>query len=141
MLNTRSRKGFTLIELLVVTTIIIVLSAIGLVTFQNAGQNARNGKRKADMESIRQALVLYRADQGEYPTGSFSAIADALIAASYLSAPAPTESKSGHDAYSWNGSTSSFCICATMEGDNNPGNSTNTSCVFGTGDYYCAKNP
>lgn len=66
----KSRFGFTMIELLVVTTIIIVLSTVGLVSFRAAGQNARNGKRKADLESVRQSLVLYRTDNGSYPSGS-----------------------------------------------------------------------
>lgn len=62
--------GFTMIELLVVTTIIILLSTVGLVSFRTAGQNARNGKRKADLESVRQSLVLYRTDNGTYPSGA-----------------------------------------------------------------------
>nr|MBP7843007.1 prepilin-type N-terminal cleavage/methylation domain-containing protein [Candidatus Woesebacteria bacterium] len=35
----RKKNGFTLIELLVVATIIVVLSAIGLVSFTNAGKS------------------------------------------------------------------------------------------------------
>lgn len=138
-----STRGFSLIELLVVTTIIIVLSAIGLVTFQNAGQSARNGKRKADLESVRQALVLYRSDQGAYPNGDYDAVVAALVSNDYLSEPAPSEAKSGHAAYRRNdtNSTATFCICATMEGDDNPGNSTTLSCSFGTGGYYCVANP
>lgn len=64
------RNGFTMIELLVVSTIIIILTAIGLVSYRQVGQNARNGKRKADLETVRQALVLYRSDTGLYPSGS-----------------------------------------------------------------------
>jgi len=139
--NRSSSRGFTLVELLVVTTIIIVLSAIGLVSFQNAGENARNGKRKADMETYRQSLVLYRSDQGVYPSGAnFAAMAAELVQNSYLSAPAPTEAKSGHTAYAYSPTASGFCICALMEGDSAPGNS-DASCNFGSGDYYCAKNP
>lgn len=63
----RKKNGFTLIELLVVATIIVVLSAIGLVSFTNAGKSARNSKRKSDLETVRQALVLYKSDTGAYP--------------------------------------------------------------------------
>lgn len=63
----KKRNGFTLIELLVVATIIVVLSAIGLVSFTNAGKSARNSKRKSDLETVRQALVLYKSDTGGYP--------------------------------------------------------------------------
>ncbi len=56
-----------MIELLVVTTIVILLSTIGLVSYRQANIGARNNKRKADLETVRQALVLYRADNGTYP--------------------------------------------------------------------------
>ncbi len=136
----KTSSGFTLIELLVVTTIIILLSAIGLVSFQNAGQNARNGKRKADIETYRQALVLFRSDVGSYPEGTITAVADELVQNSYISAPAPTETKSGRRSYSYSSDGNDFCICALLEGDSSPGNS-DPGCVFGAGDYYCAKNP
>lgn len=60
-------KGFTLIELLVVMTIIAILAGLALVSYQGARKTARDGKRKADMETIRSALEMYRADNGEYP--------------------------------------------------------------------------
>jgi len=59
-----------MIELLVVTTIIILLSTIALVSYSRANVSARNGKRKADLETVRQALVLYRTDSGSYPVTS-----------------------------------------------------------------------
>jgi general secretion pathway protein G len=62
-----SQRGFTMIELLVVATIIVVLTTIGLVSYTQALQNGRNAKRKADLEVLRQALVLYKADNGYYP--------------------------------------------------------------------------
>lgn len=63
----RTQAGFTMIELLVVATIIIVLSTIGLVSYRNAGINARDAKRQADLQMVRQALVLYRTENGSYP--------------------------------------------------------------------------
>jgi general secretion pathway protein G len=63
----RSQQGFTMIELLVVATIIVVLTTIGLVSYTQALQNGRNAKRKTDLEVLRQALVLYKADNGYYP--------------------------------------------------------------------------
>ncbi len=68
--STRSRAGFTMIELLVVTTILIILATIGLVSYQSATRNARNSKRKSDLETVRQALVLYRTDNAAYPVGT-----------------------------------------------------------------------
>lgn len=62
--------GFTMIELLVVATIMIVLTTIALVSYRNATVNSRNAKRKTDIQSVRQALVLYRSDNGCYPPDS-----------------------------------------------------------------------
>lgn len=69
----KHKFGFTMIELLVVATIIIVLSSVGLVSYRKAGESSRNAKRKADLEITRQALVLFRADNGYYPTASSTA--------------------------------------------------------------------
>lgn len=66
-------KGFSLIELLVVVALLgvvagVVLLALNPLTIQKRSRDAR---RKADLEAIRQALELYRADNGEYPASSF----------------------------------------------------------------------
>jgi type II secretion system protein G len=61
------RLGFTLIELLVVIAIIGILSAISLFALQNARQNSRDAKRKADLEAVRSALELYKSDCDIYP--------------------------------------------------------------------------
>lgn len=133
------RSGFSLIELLVVATIIIVLTTIGLVSFQSAGRNSRDSKRKADMETVRQALVLRRADVGSYPTGSYTAVTGQLITDDYLTDPAPTDPKGGTNVYSYTSATGSdFCVCATME---NPANASSPmSCPSGA-NVYCVENP
>jgi len=56
-----------MIELLVVATIMIVLSTIALISYRSASQSSRNAKRKTDLQTVRQALVLYRSDNGCYP--------------------------------------------------------------------------
>lgn len=62
-----SSPGFTFIELLVSATIIIILTTIAAVAFRSAGVNARDAKRKADLEAVRQALVLYKTENVTYP--------------------------------------------------------------------------
>jgi len=122
--NNLRKRGFTLIELLVVSTIIVILSAIGLVSFANAGQSARDSKRKADLETVRQALVLYRSDSsnGTYPIGTggttgYTAVISALTGSpSYLSTPTPLDPKNDSTyfyTYLSNGST--FSLSAKLE--------------------------
>jgi type II secretory pathway pseudopilin PulG len=137
--------GFSLIELLVVATIIIVLMAVGMVSYTNAGKGARDGKRKADLETIRQALVLRRSDLGNYPTTADQTTINALGTQGYLSQPYPTDPKNDAASgyvykYTSTGSGTGFCLCAKMEsGGGN--NSSATTCNFtGTG-FHCLKNP
>lgn len=60
-------KGFTLMELLITMGIIVLLMGVGVVSYTQTNNKARDSKRKADIESIRSALELYRTDQGQYP--------------------------------------------------------------------------
>ncbi len=64
---TMYKKGFTLIELLIVMSIIGILAAISIFGLQGARESSRDSKRKADLESIRSALEIFRADCGHYP--------------------------------------------------------------------------
>jgi type II secretory pathway pseudopilin PulG len=61
------RSAFTLIELLVVATIIIVLATMGLVSYRTAVKNSHQAKCESDLQAIRQALVMYRSENGSYP--------------------------------------------------------------------------
>ena len=62
--------GFTLIELLVVIAIIGILSGLIIVGMNNATNSANDAKRKANIETIRKALLMYQAaNGGVYPTG------------------------------------------------------------------------
>lgn len=60
-------KGFTLIELLIVMAIIGLLAGISLFAMSGARESARDTKRKADLETIRSGLELYKADCNYYP--------------------------------------------------------------------------
>jgi prepilin-type N-terminal cleavage/methylation domain-containing protein len=61
------KKAFTLIELLVVIAIIAILAAILFPVFSRAKDAAYRNGDIANMNSIRTALQLYRADHGAYP--------------------------------------------------------------------------
>ncbi len=60
------KKGFTLIELLVVIVIISILIGMSVFGIQGARKNSRDARRKSDLEQLRSALELYRADNGGY---------------------------------------------------------------------------
>jgi type II secretory pathway pseudopilin PulG len=113
---------------LVVSTIMIVLTAIGLVSYRQVNQNARNSKRRADLETVRQALVLYRTDQGSYPnTTSFSSMLTTI--STYLNSPTmqdPQNTGTYVYRYTASGGGAGFSLCADLEP---------------SGTDYCVSNP
>ena len=140
MRNKNKQAGLSLIELLVVSTIIIVLTTIGLMSFSAASKNSRDAKRKADMETVRQGLVLYRADKGMYPSGTvYGTMAQVLVGGDYMTDPYPTDPKNvSPNIYSYSSDGSDFCVCANMENSSNA--SSPTECPQGT-TTYCVENP
>jgi prepilin-type N-terminal cleavage/methylation domain-containing protein len=67
LLSTVHHKGFTLIELLVVVTIIGILIAAGIYSWQAAQVNGRDNKKKNDLKTIQSALETYKNNLGHYP--------------------------------------------------------------------------
>ncbi len=147
--------GFTLIEILIAVAIMVILTTIGLVSYRQVGIGARDGKRKADLESVRQALVFYRTDEGMYPdianadiSGDCSGGSDArsgfeemlgeLSSEGYVTVTGNglKDPKDGIECYGYryrspdNGAT--FELCAKLESDATP---TTHS------DDYCANSP
>jgi len=121
-----SSKGFTLIELLVAMTIVAVLMGLALISYQGARKIARDGKRKTDLEQIRGALEMYRADNGEYP-GGLSGLGG------YITVP---QDPATGDAYPYYAdTTSTYELCAQLEIGGTAG-----LCTVGTGNYV-VRNP
>lgn len=67
------RRSFTLIELLVVIAIIGLLSTVVMVSVGSLRADARDAKRKADLNQMIKALDLYHLDNSKYPVGSGAA--------------------------------------------------------------------
>lgn len=63
------KVGFTLIEILIVTSMIMLITLLGLVDFGGLRRRARDARRKSDLKQIQKALELYRARQSppRYP--------------------------------------------------------------------------
>lgn len=109
------KSGFTFIETLVVVVLIGILTAIGVVTYGGTKNKARDSERKSDLELIRSALEMYKADNasGLYPN-------DILIGSlgSYLPNGIPVDPNTDV-AYSYvvNGANTAYCLQACLEND------------------------
>ena len=115
--NTSSQQGFTLIEVLVAATIIAVLTSIGVVSYQAANRRARDAKRKADLEQIRAALEMYRADCDGYPSSvSFgsSLVGAGVCAGNTYMQQVPQDPKYSY-SYKSLSSNTSYVLCAYVE--------------------------
>lgn len=119
------KNGFTLIEVIVVSTILIVLSAVGISSYTGTIKRTRDARRKADLNTIQKALESYYDDNGSYPA---TATADTLCATSdkcYLRA-VPADPLTGTADYTYvlgdvGGTGQSFQLYSTLETDDDYG--------------------
>lgn len=63
-----NRRGFTLIEVLTTITIIGILVAITSVVYSSSLKRSRDGQRKTDIDTIKNALEQYYLDNHRYPS-------------------------------------------------------------------------
>jgi general secretion pathway protein G len=149
------KKGFTLIEILVAVTIIAVLSIIGVASYISVSKRSRDVKRKSDLEQVRSALEMYRADNGFYPSsaGGFVTLSaldngsgsGPLVSKYMPSIPVDPQTKSGNTVqyyYSAIGVSApyySYCICGMLENQVGVDNSCGVAPIANC-NYYL-KNP
>lgn len=111
----KNRYAFTLIELLVTISIIGILSVIALVAVNVVRETGRDAKRKTDLETIRTALELYKADAGVYPSPPLST-SIAYGTKTYL-ATVPTDPSAGRTySYNYIAASKTYTLCAALEG-------------------------
>lgn len=64
----RAARGFTLIELIVAITIVAVMGAVVVPAVMNHVSEARRTAARSDVNTLMQALKLYKMDNGRYPS-------------------------------------------------------------------------
>lgn len=109
----KKQRAFTLIELLVVITIIGILLSLLLVGVEASRKSARDGRRKADLEQIRNALQMCRSDLSSYPVGTTLPSAGGVNCTSYLPS-VPTDPITGR-LYPYSGAANTYTLCAALE--------------------------
>lgn len=67
--RTARQAGFTLIEIMVVIVILGILAGLIVPRIMDQPDKARQVKAEMQIESISQALEMYRLEKGKYPTG------------------------------------------------------------------------
>ncbi len=81
------RRGFTLVELVIVVLVIGILTAVAAPKMMNTASNARVSGTKQSLFVLRDAVELYRAQNGSYPTLVNLPTASGLLP--FLSGPFP----------------------------------------------------
>ena len=60
-------RGFTIVELLIVIVVIGILAAISIVAYNGVQNSARTAQMQSDFRNIKQAIEMYRTENGVYP--------------------------------------------------------------------------
>jgi prepilin-type N-terminal cleavage/methylation domain-containing protein len=120
MIKKSTKKGFSLVELLVVITIIAILSVVAYSAVGGNTIKARDSKRHQDLGIIQQALELYYAEKGVYPSAplSYTAGSNPITKKNLSDIPVDPGSKHSY-IYTVNG-TSEYELAAALEVDGDP---------------------
>jgi general secretion pathway protein G len=72
-------RGFTLIEVLIVITLIVVLAAVGMPTYQNSVRRAQEATLKENLFRMNDAIDQYYADKNKYPASLQDLVSDGYL--------------------------------------------------------------
>lgn len=135
----RMKKGFTLMELLIVIAVIGILISISTVAYTSAQKKTRDSRRRSDLKALSSGFEQYYADNSSsYP-------ATCSLSTTYMPNGMPKDPKTGTEYTSTAGwyscSTSSYCVCAALEGETNAvTNCSGQSPPSGYTGFYCVRN-
>ena len=77
--TTRTERGFTLFELVMVMTIIVILAAVGVASYQKIQLKAKETLLKQNLKELRKLLDQYTADKEAMPQSL-----EDLVSAGYI---------------------------------------------------------
>lgn len=126
------KKSFTLVEVLVVSTIVMIMAAVGIFSYYtNLNQRSRNIRRRTDLETIRNALEMYRSNNNIYPEN----LGQLTSPTPYLSLPSdPIPHKYRYVYQRIN--NFDYVLAAYLEGSRQTCSLNNNNLVCGVGNEY-----
>jgi len=124
------KSGFTLIELLVVVGIIAILSLIGVTIQSETLKNARDTKRKSDIEAISKALEAHYSYQTGYPLLSSTSNNDWFVNSQLPQDPLGGDYIGIPTTVGW-----TYHVCADLEKDGRGTNDTTPGFGANTKDF------
>ena len=108
-------RGFTIVELVIVIAVIGILASISVVAYNGTQARAEYAAAQTDIKHINDAILIYRSQNGQYPTtanawvyqhatagGAVNAsFIPELVTGKYLDKMPVGKTKSGYGAYSY----------------------------------------
>lgn len=120
----KTARGFSLIELLIAVAIIAILTAIGIAVFGSLAGNARDARRRADIDAMAKA---YESNY-DWETGKYVTLEDIH----FTSKKKPTSPEGGSYYNNLATGEKSFTVCAKLEG-----HPASTACEATSATCYC----